>query len=709
MTNNKSIMKKLLLTVTLTCAVFILCAQNLTLTDLINLNKKVKWEQMDAMLKKKGWTIMPQTSSPSGNQATWAYKKVKDSNKASAWLIAEFADGKQSKTTYLFGGENAFKNIKKATVVLKLKESSVDNKDNLASVTYKSGSNSLALCTYTGKPEERLLNTPSTSYTVEIFPFQIAPDNLNGIKRDLYSDGTVKKEYSLKNGLLDGAVKLFYPNGKPQSTATYVAGKKSGVEVLFDNSGSTVSEISYNNDIPNGEFKLYEGGRVTIVGNKVNGKSEGSFVSYDPQGRILAKYNMAGDSLQGRYTKYLYGSSSPDKTVSGEYDNGLKNGYWETSIVANGEKQVLEYTSYLQGVKDGKFRVFQGDSLLIGTYKVGKFDGKVEVYIFSNEDINHNDISLTNASIVAYYTYSNGILNGPYERRDKSGNILAKGSMTNDRREGEWIIAKQVVDDNGKPTFIFHKGSFARDIMVGEWVASTIDNTPLKKFSYKNGRIEGKVVEYSWNGKPVREKMIENEKLVKLSLYDSLGTSVSKTIDILQDDNSTTRCKVTTFLPNGYTTCGYWMKKNIAGAANPDTFEKEFVEKSLNSKNPALGGADGELKEYNKNNEVVAEGKYENNSKVGKWKRYYYPMDVIIVTDYSQKVVVDTYLDLPTGKLYSGRFVEAFENGQIKCDKKVYQGLLDGKSKYFNHEGKVVKVETYAQGVLKRTENTDKE
>lgn len=695
-------MKKVLFILVLAVVCSIASAQNLTLTELLSLNKKAKWEQVDSFLKKKGWAFFETSQIAGGKIVVWNYKKEKDSNRAMAWITAVITDGKPGKLSYEFGSEPAFKNIKKATLLLKMKESSTDVRQDITSVSYTNPNSWILLNTLTGRLADRLVNTPATYYAVDVYPMFGAYDKVNGSKRENYDNGSVKKEYTLRNGMVDGTVKEYYPNGKLHLESTFLMGKKRGVESVYDESGLLLAEVSYMDDIRNGEFKEYDMGKVKTVGSYVNGKKDGFFVGYDLNGSIARKYSMKGDSLHGRYVQNIYSNGLVVKTITGDYDNGLRNGYWEIAHINGSEKDVLEYTSYLLGVKDGKFREMQGDSLLIGSYKVGKFDGRLEVYLFSKDKIAQGSLNLADASEVAFYTYSNGVLNGSYERRDHEGAVMAKGNMTNGRREGEWEIALAQKDDNGKAILVFHKGSFMRDVMVGEWIAVTMDNIPIKRYAYKNGRIDGKVVEYTWRGKPIREKMIENDKLVKLSIYDSLGSSIAKVIDIKQDDATELRCKQTTYLPSGYSYCCYWMKTDAGVGASPETFEKEFTDKTVKLADATKGGPDGDYKEFNKNNEVVVEGKFERSQKVGKWKRYYYPMDIIIVTDYSYKTVVDMYLDLPTGKPYSGRFVEAYDNGQIKCEKKVYSGLLDGKVKYYNQDGRVEKEEIYSQGILKR-------
>lgn len=680
-----------------------LFAQNLTLSDLVGLSKKTTWEQVDDFLKKKKWVYSETSNADQGKVVMWCYQKEKDANKASAWLMLTLFDGKPAKLSYEFGNPTSLANLKKAATILKLKVASTDTRADGTTVTYKNPSSWIVLNTFSGKQSQRLSKAPSTYYSLDIFQLFGAFDMVNGVKRESYPNGSIKSECTLKNGKPEGVMKQYYPNGKLSITTTYLAGVKNGPETEYESDGALKAERSYQSGIINGEVKLYAKGKLSSIGTYANGKKDGIFVDYAPDGGILVKYNMKSDSLHGRYTQNVYDGAAIRYTITGDYDNGLRNGYWETASVTNGEKVVFGYCSYLLGVKDGKFREQQGDSLMVGSYKAGRLEGRLDVYSFDPADMAAGAPDVAKAKQTVSYTYSNGVQNGLYERRDASGMVVAKGSMANGNRDGEWMLVGSEPDEQGKPSTVFRKGSFLRNIEVGEWTVSTVDNVVIKRYNHKNGRVEGRIVEYSWSGKPLRELQLESGRLVKLSLYDSLGKAINRTIDVVANTDREMRCRMETISEKGTTTCGYWLNKARCGAITNETFEKLFLANAVNSRDTAKGGADGEVKMLGKDNALLLEGRYSRNAKVGKWKWYYYQADLMVVVDYGSKgASVENYLDLPTGKPFSGHFVDTYENGQRLCDFSIYSGLRDGKSKYYDRDGKVVKEEVYARGILKR-------
>jgi len=61
---------------------------------------------------------------------------------------------------------------------------------------------------------------------------------------------------------------------------------------------------------------------------------------------------------------------------------------------------------------------------------------------------------------------------------------------------------------------------------------------------------------------------------------------------------------------------------------------------------------------------------------------------------------VEKYLNINNGQLFSGKFIQSFNNGKTKYEFKISEGLRDGKSKYYDENGKVTKTEKYDKGIL---------
>ncbi len=60
----------------------------------------------------------------------------------------------------------------------------------------------------------------------------------------------------------------------------------------------------------------------------------------------------------------------------------------------------------------------------------------------------------------------------------------------------------------------------------------------------------------------------------------------------------------------------------------------------------------------------------------------------------------ENYFVINSSQPFSGKFIQKYENGKLKYQFKISEGLRDGKSKYYDENGKVTKTEKYEKGIL---------
>jgi len=80
----------------------------------------------------------------------------------------------------------------------------------------------------------------------------------SGISRGFDQKSQVIWEKELKNDLLDGTSKEFYPTGLKRSEITFVGGQKSGLAIFFDQDGVKSVEGYYKDDLSDGDWKFYD-------------------------------------------------------------------------------------------------------------------------------------------------------------------------------------------------------------------------------------------------------------------------------------------------------------------------------------------------------------------------------------------------------------------------------------------------------------------
>ena len=70
---------------------------------------------------------------------------------------------------------------------------------------------------------------------------------VEGIQKDYYENGKIKREISHKNGVVDGLAKVYYPTGKLMLEENYKNDQLDGIVKRYDESGKIISEEFYKN------------------------------------------------------------------------------------------------------------------------------------------------------------------------------------------------------------------------------------------------------------------------------------------------------------------------------------------------------------------------------------------------------------------------------------------------------------------------------
>ena len=96
-----------------------------------------------------------------------------------------------------------------------------------------------------------------------------------------------------KNGKLEGARTVFYPNEKVAEEMTYVNGKKEGIYKKWGQNGIILEQTTYKNNEYNGEAVFYDSdGVVASKGKFLNGKKVGMWQFYF-KGKLTKEVNMS--------------------------------------------------------------------------------------------------------------------------------------------------------------------------------------------------------------------------------------------------------------------------------------------------------------------------------------------------------------------------------------------------------------------------------
>lgn len=116
---------------------------------------------------------------------------------------------------------------------------------------------------------------------------------LDGLQREHFKDGSVRREKKYLNGLAHGQDVLYFPSGKIQMERSFFEGKLQGRSVEYDEAGKVIAEF------------FFEKGKIVGSGIKLN--QHGAFVKITekPENGVYAEYY--SDGLLKKETPFLNG------------------------------------------------------------------------------------------------------------------------------------------------------------------------------------------------------------------------------------------------------------------------------------------------------------------------------------------------------------------------------------------------------------------
>lgn len=277
---------------------------------------------------------------------------------------------------------------------------------------------------------------------------------------------------------------------------------------FYDREGELQEERNYYKNQLHGEVVIYfPNGKKNSIG----------YFKLDVQDSIYKEWDETGVLIQ-----------------EGLYNDGMPLGSWKY-YYRNGKEKMVEE------VVDGTSFVWQfwlPDSLHTQTVKDGT--GEIATYY-------------TNGNLKEWYTYKNGLKDGPFEEASVYGYFLLKGAFKNNLPDGEWKyfyytgdLEKTSVYKDGKlhgPYFYYYdneqvnvegqyengskkgvwtwytkfgvvdmKGPFVNDLQHGDWIYNFPNGDLSYKAHYKNGLRDGMWEYFYENGSKFKAGIFENDK-----------------------------------------------------------------------------------------------------------------------------------------------------------------------------------------------------
>jgi len=643
-------------------------AQNLSLSDLQTICNKSNWEYVNQYLMNKGWEFYnsEKGSSTQYNTIIWSFNKSYN-DKAQAWFHLYTYEGFPSKIYYTVFNKPAYLKIHNSLNSNGYKLINSEINDNEVISKYANNKYILEITTERREKEnenyyydENIIKS-ITAYNIKLIKKLGIYDPDNGAKTDYYDDGySIRAEYTLKNGQLNGTFKSYYQNGKIKKSGNYINGKENGLFKEYNEDGSINIEYSMKDGELNGPFKIYyDNGNIKMTGSYINGFENGKFIVYNEDGTISKEYYMKNDERNGIYTGYYYDEGELFLKEIGNYTNDEKDGTWKTIILEEGDEITLEYENYINGIKNGLFQEVKGDSLIIGTYKNDMLNGEYKIYIdisrmFLGGMINTDISKLT---LISEGWFSNDLETGYWKNYDMTGNIISEGTYFEGEKSGEW-----------------------RYYYTNFGVEYPYSNELYCILNYSNDMLNGKFIRYSFfqeqqfpcsemdstkNSLDTCSRMVY-QKVLETSFYkdgklhgpyelrDSIGAVITKGSfrDGLMQGEWFHRYNVTDF-----------ERKLFVTIINSDCLFHDMTRIDISSKlsEDFIPNEDGLLQTQNY---IFQKGNYIDNKRVGKWVQYYQEGQIVKTFNYKNgkldgEYIVWNQFGKPSKK-------KKFENGEFK-------------------------------------------
>ncbi len=563
--------------------------------------------------------------------------------------------------------------------------------------------------------------------------------NATGKFTEYDEDGNLICDYYLLNDSLDGTYNQ-YADNKLSTSTNYINGSKNGrytdyyyntgsgecygkiygdfknnektgqwvITVIKDGTEKVVDKDLYVNGMKNGPFQHSEGDSL-IIGNysdnKRNGQCKtyvdlnrmiyGGIINTDTTKLILISEGYYVDDEQTGFWKYYDYKGALNS--EGKLVDGLKNGVWN-----------YYYSDYED--ESGNKLPFSRALFLSQTYRNNQLNGRsIRKSNLYEEAIPCNKPNANPLDSCTKYTlekvsevanYENDVLNGPYELRDSTNTIITSGYYSNGKKNGEWIYRFAIPEPVNRVNIFFEKGKYTNDNREGEWISYNSSNHITHTYNFKNGLLHGKLTDWNNSNTPEVNKYFDNGKLTQLIRYDDTGVSPQQKYEIYDVTTTGFTCRKTDYLTDGYFSQEY----KIMSSTEIDhrSFESDFEYKAGAYSNGKSGYKEGNFLLFNKNDQPLISGHYDKGNKNGLWTTFYYDQQIKIESNYENNNILDEKYLTFTNDLYSGKFIYEDTEKNIREERKIKDGLRNGKTTFIDTKTKkTIKKENYKNGVIK--------
>lgn len=127
----------------------------------------------------------------------------------------------------------------------------------------------------------------------------------DGLVKEYYGDGAVRRTIDFKNGIAHGKGIDYYPSGEVFEESCFSQGQLHGLNKLYRRDGALWTEAVYRHGRLHGVVASYhDNGNTEARAEYKNGNLDGSYTKYDKYGNLLEEGNFNQGEKEGNYTSY---------------------------------------------------------------------------------------------------------------------------------------------------------------------------------------------------------------------------------------------------------------------------------------------------------------------------------------------------------------------------------------------------------------------
>lgn len=470
-----------------------------------------------------------------------------------------------------------------------------------------------------------------------------------------------------------------------------------------------------------GEWEYYNRlGELEEVRHYYKGMLYGSVVLYYPNGNKRQEGFFKYDRQDSVYREW---HENGNLKIEGEYDMDSPTGRW-SYYYRDGRLQSVEE---VKGEDNYVWEFYFPDSL----HTQGIKDGNGEMFVY-----------YTTATVREWYTYKDGLKNGPFEEISIYGYPTLSGSFKDGNKDGEWKYYYYTGDLekvshyedgvlNGAYEYYYDNkqlnvsGQYKNGLKVGKWTWYTNKGTRDMEGTFKDGEMHGDWIYWYPTGEISYYAHYDMGKKTGQWTYKYKNGKTFKEGTFANDEkNGTwkTWYEDGTLLMEGDYIDGkehgewknYWETGDLKNVAS---FKEGLLE--------------GDWQSFYTNGKPLVEGEYKNGMKVGEWRDYFENGRVKQIDTYkvikkktsfndqimSKMVVYESILDGPS-QSFSGKDFKLTEQGAYKDGEKdgewiafhpggrmpavvsnYKHGKLEGTMKTFTRNGKLLQEIEYKNGL----------